>query len=238
MKRHLIVTLTIGLFGSAPALVPSSAFANNRGVESALASYSDTSVFYQALMNTGVLSELHEGVHYTIFAPTNEAIAQISPDIYPCFYSGRCRPEVADVLRNHITVGRQSLKELAHEAEIPTIGRNWVYAETPYVGQYTVGNRDVLSGAELNGNMVYRVDGVIVSNAQLAQFQAFPDSPARVHTVVTYRPSASVLVPGGDFYEAPETITKTTVHRYVTPQGYPAGGDETTIIQSVNPDGY
>ena len=57
MKRQLMTTIVLGLFSGMPALVPAPTYAHNRGVENALANYSDVSVFYQALLSTGVLNE-------------------------------------------------------------------------------------------------------------------------------------------------------------------------------------
>ena len=48
-------------------------------------------MFYQALLNTGVASELNENTEYTVFAPTNAAFTEIQPRAYPCFYSAQCR---------------------------------------------------------------------------------------------------------------------------------------------------
>jgi uncharacterized surface protein with fasciclin (FAS1) repeats len=253
MKRKMITTLLFGLLSSTSALVPVSAFANNRGVETALANYGDVSVFYQALINTGVLAELDPNTNYTIFAPTNEAFAQIQPNMYPCFYSTQCRAQVADVLRNHIVVGSESLADLTKDVHVPTIGRYRVYAESPYVGDYTIAHHGVLSGAEINGNMVYRLDGVIISDEQLAQFRAMPPvANVQERMIVTsYHPDDALPVPGSNanltvsrqtYITPASSATKvypdgtqvtTTSRTYVTPDGYPAGGEETTVTSTV-----
>jgi len=254
MKRQLITITLLGMFGGVSTFAASPAYANNRSVESALANYSDASLFYAALLNTGVLNELDPNARYTVFAPTNEAFAEIRPSLYPCFYAVQCRAQVADVLRDHIVVGRRTLKELVHEAEIPTLGHYQVYAESPYIGDYAIGNQKVLSGAEVHGNMIYRINGVIINNQQLAQFTALPPvADARVQkTITTYRTPAAYPVPGGGYpvgkietvtektYVTPPasttivypdgTQTTTTGRAYVVPGEYPADRDETTTI--------
>jgi uncharacterized surface protein with fasciclin (FAS1) repeats len=229
MKRHL---MTAVLLGTIAGLTATPAQANNAGVESALANYSDVSLFYQALVNTGVINELNENTHYTIFAPTNEAFAEIRPSAYPCFYAVQCRPQLADVLRDHIVVGRKPLKELVNWAEVPTTGRYRVYVESPYVGDYNVANHRVLSHAEMHGNMIYRIDGVIINDAQLAQFRSAPSltnaAITERRTITTYRTPSAYLVPGG-YGPATETVTEKT---YVAPDStviYPERRRMTTV---------
>ena len=110
MKKHLKVFSVLAIFLTA-ATCAAPAKANNSEVESILQSYGDTSMFYQALQNTGVLNELSENRSYTIFAPTNAALAQITPQSYPCFYAVQCRPQIAVMMRNHIVPGHLEPKE-------------------------------------------------------------------------------------------------------------------------------
>ena len=223
MKRILMMTAAMGAFCA--ALSPLPAKANNPSVEAALANYGDVSMFYAAMLNTGVLQELDPNKHYTIFAPTNEAFAQIKPSVYPCFYSTSCRSQVADMLRDHIVVGEETLDDLANEPDSTTLGHYRVYTEQPYKGTYTIGNNRVLSGAEIDGNMIYRIDGVILSADQLASFRSMPaPQVTEERTVTTYRVPASNPVPGGDF---PATVNET-----VTEKTYMMPGSTTSVTST------
>jgi uncharacterized surface protein with fasciclin (FAS1) repeats len=223
MKQRGLMATT-AFFAFCAVFAPMSARSNNPGAESAIANYSDVSLFYAALLNTGVLNELDPNMHYTIFAPTNEAFANIQPNVYPCFYSTSCRAQVADVLRDHIVAGRWSLEDLTKEGEVPTLGRYRVYAGSPYVGNYAIANNTVLSGAEIRGNMIYRIDGVILSNDQLASFRTMPplaSAVTREKTVTTYRAPAAYLVPGGGY---PAGVTETVTQKtYVVPSAAAPG---------------
>jgi uncharacterized surface protein with fasciclin (FAS1) repeats len=249
MKKQITTAALFGLMGSMVLTSPASA--NNTGVESALRNYSDLSVFYSALVNTGVAAELNENTNYTIFAPTNEAFADISPDQYPCFYAVQCRAQVADVVRNHIVVGQKTLKELTSYPDVPTLGRYEVFAQTPYTGQYEIGDHRVLSAAEIHGNEIIRLDGVVVHRDQMAQFRNYPSASGATiveqkTVTTTYSSPASYPIPGGGTagyvaertYVAPATtaviysdghrrvVTSpvlSTEHTYVAPATTPGG---------------
>jgi uncharacterized surface protein with fasciclin (FAS1) repeats len=247
MKKSLLTTLVFGAFCTTFA---TPALANNVAVESALANYGDLSSFYAALLNTGVLGELSENAHYTVLAPTNEAFAEINPQLYPCFYAVQCRAQLADALRDHIIVGRWTLKELAHQPQVNTLGRYAAITEQPYVNEYTVSGQHVLTSAQINGNVIDRLDGVIISQQQLDQFHALPPVANATTTITTYRTPVAYPAPGGGYdqglmtktvtektYDLPPagTVTypdgtqvTTTRRAYVTPNGLPAGVDETT----------
>src|SRR5262249_10356014 len=147
--------------------------------------------------------------HYTIFAPVNSAFARIRPMDYPCFYSEQCRPEIAELLRNHIVLGQHDLKDLVtYGSGIQTAGNRFVHVEEHYVGDYTVEGQKILTKAEMNGNIVYRVDGVISLPEELAHFERLKAIPASTATTVTTE----------------KTVTRKIYHRpgYL-PNSYPTG---------------
>jgi len=197
------------------------AMARNAAVETTLRSYGDLSSFYQALINTGIINELREDQSYTIFAPTNVAFAQIRPQSYPCFYAVQCRAQVAALLRNHIVVGYYQPRELTTFGfGIQTANDgNRVYFTEPYVGQFAVNGRNVLSVGDTGGSIVYRIDGVIANPQDLATFQTVHYAPAPafpagtvIQKTTTYTTTPvvgapEVIVPGGD-------QTTTVVHTY------------------------
>lgn len=228
MRVSCVAVAIFGLLISVS--LPARAF--NSHVETELASRGNLSLFYQALLNTGVANELSEDREYSIFAPTNAAFAQINARIYPCFYSVQCRGDVAAILRNHIVPRRESLRTFAGwGGEIQTLGRHRLDVEEPYVGEYTVDHRRILYRDDLAG--LYQIDGVLVSDMDLALFkrQPLPNTPGTVTETVTT--SRTVIVP-------PETTGG-----LLAPGGYPVAppvywpsGEEptnsttTTIIQT------
>ncbi len=88
--KNLSKVSSIALLAASISFAPA-ARANNSHVEAAIQSFGDLSMFYQALLNTGVINELREDQHYTVFAPTNNAFSAIHPQTYPCFYAVECR---------------------------------------------------------------------------------------------------------------------------------------------------
>lgn len=223
MKHSFALFGAVGLLAAAYA---SPATASNSGVEHALAEQSDVSLFYQALVNTGVARELKENTQYTVFAPTNAAFKTIPPSVYPCFYAAQCRKDIAVVLRNHIVPKNRDLAHFARwGGDVPTIGRGRLDVEEPYVSNYTVEGYRILDQNPINDSYqergdtvsLYRIDGVIASNQEMAVFRMQPTasaSPTVTHKMVTtYRsPVDDDTMPGEatDQTVRTKTITHTT----------------------------
>ena len=202
-------------------LIPLPARAGNRNIEAALQSFGDLSGFYQALLNTGVINELTENQHYTVFAPTNAALAQITPQAYPCFYAPQCRPQIASLLRGHILMGRHDTPMLVTYGQgIQSLNGTTIHVREPYVNDFTVDNRTILSKTETGGNVIYRIDGVLASPQDLAQFQtatyAQPAPPpvivptttiATQRIMTTYDPTTTPLEPNPANTAAEKTTT-------------------------------
>jgi len=226
-EQYLVAVMTmLGVFvavGGAPAN------ASNRGVEDALAAHNDLSIFYQALLTTGVARELKENTEYTVFAPTNEAFDVLRPNVYPCFYDTQCRTEVATVLRHHIVPENKSLPRFARwGGDIATIDNNRLEIEEPFIGDYRVDGHRVLDQNASNEFMhergarvsLYRIDGVIISNQELASFRVQPvtnsSNTVTQKTVTTYSGTPVVYREPG---EAQDVTTRTkTVTRTTTTQ--------------------
>ena len=237
MKYSLATITALGLLGS--MTVPANA--NNTAVESALAGQGDVSMFYRALLNTGVARELNEHTEYTVFAPTNAAFAAIQPREYPCFYAPSCRQQVAAILRNHIVPRNESVERFSKwGGDIPTIGKSTLYVEEPYQGQYTVEGHGVLYQTKSSEDLrkqgedasLYQIDGVIASDQDLAAFRMQPVAsiPGTVtrKTVTTYRTSAGAPVVSRG-YEVPGWYAAAPVV-YVTPDEISDDGTEMTTV--------
>ena len=192
-------------------------------VRSALEDQGDLTMFYQGLINTGVINEISNSRNYTIFAPTNAAFSRIHPNAFPCFYSVQCSAEVAAVLRNHIVPRNESIGRFSQwGGGIPTLGTRRLNVDELYTGQFTVERHRVLFPNEWlkerpteydyantyqgSGIRLYRIDGVIMSSQEMAPFRVQPSSfmPQMLseESTTTYRtldPYPNV----GDVYRAP-----------------------------------
>ena len=139
MKCALKAISLAALIAAASVAGAAPAAANDQRHDIAFQHLNDTSMFYQGLVNTGLIAAMQDDQHYTIFAPTNASLVDVPPKLYPCFYAKECRPQVAAVLRNHIIVGRYDLKELVTYGNgIDTAGTRMARIEEPYVGDYPV----------------------------------------------------------------------------------------------------
>lgn len=204
--NNTLVTATLLAAFATPAL------AANSSVENAIKSRSDLSSFYEALVNSGVANELEPGRHYTIFAPTNEAFAKITPADYPCFYSTACRAEVASVVRNHIVPGEAYVADIARlkggvysldKRFVNIADENGISKSNAISGKnaFTADGHRITYTSWFGGGLLYKIDGVIANERELSQFQYGPAVAvvADQRTVTTGR-----MVPG-------DTVTQTTV---------------------------
>jgi uncharacterized surface protein with fasciclin (FAS1) repeats len=225
----LLLGMSLVLCSTTPTL------AGNSSVEATLQEYGDLSMFYQALLNTGVNNELSETGHYTIFAPTNAAFSQIRPQAYPCFYAEQCRPQIGALLQNHIILDRHDYPNLTTYGQgIASMGQRRLHVVETFPGKYAVEGQTILSKSEVNGNIIYRISGVIAGPQELNQFQTVNYMPPengytteRTTTEKTYHPNAMPALPqqqypagsmGSSYGAMPgaQSETTTTTHTYVT----------------------
>jgi len=163
MLAALTVSVSVLSLASTPALAANSAIMN------ALAKRPELSQFKAALENTGVINELNESTTYTVFAPTNDAFAKISPEQYPCFYSSHCKDEVAQIVRNHIVRGEVPLSTSGPtRTAVFAIDNRQVVIGEPTVGHFTVDGQNVLSSRQLMRGVLHEIDGVIATPIELS----------------------------------------------------------------------
>ncbi len=148
-----------------------SAYANSATIEDALKSREDLSMFYQALMNSGVAEELESGSSYTVFAPTNEAFEKkFSKEKYPCFYSPECKAEVADIVRNHIVKGNYYISDA--RGALPNLDRKFINVSESSRNTYYVAGKHVETTHTLVGGTLYEIDGVIADDLELLRLES------------------------------------------------------------------
>jgi len=211
--RHVLTTTALAGILS---LAAGAAQANNSTVENVIKSRPDLSQFYQALVNTGVNNELNADVSYTVFAPTNAAFAKIAPEKYPCFYSAQCRAEVAEIVRHHIIPGQVYVDTIVqHEGGIYSINKRFITVAEPYKHNYAVDGHNVLSEAMLGGSILYRIDGVIANDYDLAkveQPQYIPVTQGETTTTTTKNTVVDNVCPPSENCpdEVSTTVTRTT----------------------------
>lgn len=191
-------------------LTSGAAWADNTAVEEALRSRPDLSTFYQAMLNTGVNHELEPGRIYTVFAPTNEALARIRQDQYPCFYMVECRPEVAQIIRNHIVPGEVYVSDaIKTKGGIYSINRRFVTLGEPSRNNYAVDGNKVIYGSWVGGGMLYKINGVIANPTELAALQ-FADYAAVPPQTVTTTTERTIVDPACGAGGCPDSVTQTT----------------------------
>ncbi len=181
----------------AATLISTVAYADNPAVEQAISSRPDLSMFYHALMNTGVNHELDANSTYTIFAPTNAAFAEIRHDQYPCFYTANCRTEVAAIVRNHIIPGSVYLDDKtkqrggysAGKGGYYSIGHRFVTIGEPNRNNYAIAGNNVTYTTAFGNSYLYKIDGVIANPRELAalDFREYAGLESEGRVVKTYR---------------------------------------------------
>jgi uncharacterized surface protein with fasciclin (FAS1) repeats len=180
--KHAWIALSISLFAS-------SAYAGNAAIEDALKSRDDLSMFYQAMVNTGVMNELSGG-SYTVFAPTNDAFAKLTAERYPCFYSPECKEEVAEIIRNHIVEGEQHLGDVARgNGGLHSINKRFISIAQPTRDNFSVDGHEVLRSSGLFGSVLYKIDGVIANPIELSRTERPPYTMEKQATTDTATPS-------------------------------------------------
>ncbi len=206
MQSTLLKPLLLGVACS--ALLATSAQARNATVENALKSRPDLSDFYNGLVSTGVIDELKPDQPYTVFAPTNAAFDKISASSYPCFYSPQCKADVAQVLRGHIVPGEKHLSDIGTDKggilSLYSIDHQHITASEISPGTYTVEGCNVLSENQLLGGVLYKVNGVIADDKEMAKFEA-PSSVTVISPPPTNMSALPPRTPAGDIV----SITRT-----------------------------
>ena len=167
MKKLFLITAALSV------LATSVVYAANKGVEDAIKSREDLSLFYEALQKTNVLEELEEGKAYAIFAPTNEAFEKIynKKDKYPCFGHEECLQDFTDVMRNHFVPGYFDLRR---QNGLFAINDRQITVGHPHRGHDSVDGNMVESTSQLFGSVLYRIDGVIMNDNEGKMFRRKP----------------------------------------------------------------
>lgn len=203
MKRALLAT---AIFSSIAAGGIATAIAKNPTVEDSLKRRDDLSVFYQALVDTGVADELQDGKDYTIFAPTNEAFEKITKEKYPCFYSAECRKEVAAIIRNHIVEGAIFV-DRARTTNLRSLNdQRVINIAQPHKNNYSVDGKAITYTMSFTSGILYKIEGVIADKMELSALTRLPiptpipemsDDTKEAMEAVSETPAAVKLAPAG-----------------------------------------
>jgi uncharacterized surface protein with fasciclin (FAS1) repeats len=201
MKRALLATTVFAAV--ATASLPA-AIAKNPTVEDSLKRRDDLSVFYQALVDTGVADELQDGKDYTIFAPTNEAFEKITKEKYPCFYSAECRKEVAAIIRNHIVEGAIFV-DRARTTNLRSLNdQRVINIAQPHKNNYSVDGKAITYTMSFTSGILYKIEGVIADKMELSALTRLPtpipemsDDTKEAMEAVSETPAAVKLAPAG-----------------------------------------
>lgn len=178
MKTIAAATLATGL-----AMGAGSAMAANDYIERALKKRPNVSKFYEAAKKMGVLDELQDGKTYTVFAPTNAAFEKLTQDKYPCLYSGQCREEIADILRNHFVPESVTftgpIKSVVFSMDKMNVNLGSEAGEVTSASGHRIVNR-----GQVIGGIICEINGVIASGQELANISQLKFLPVEVKNEV------------------------------------------------------
>jgi uncharacterized surface protein with fasciclin (FAS1) repeats len=192
------------------------AHADNPAIENALAKRADLSGFYQALLNSGVNHELQAGRPYTVFAPTDAALSRFSQIDYTCFQDDACRQDVAILVRNHIVPGELHVEDIVRQrGGVYTLDNRFVNIGQPSRNNYAVEGNRILSASQHGRNVLYKIDGVIVTPDELAllKYPHYAYEPAHVTTSMREVPEPSPCLADG----CPQSVARTTTTTVIGP---------------------
>jgi uncharacterized surface protein with fasciclin (FAS1) repeats len=210
MKKSTIVLLGMAMINiqAAPA-----AYADNMNVEYAIMAQPDLSDFYQMMLITGVSHELKAGNSYTVFAPVDTAFNGVDAN-RECLHTPQCRAKLAKIVRNHIVPGKTQIDNAArYEGGLFTLGR-FINIDEPSKDHYTINGNNVVATASFHGGTLYKIDGIIASQQEIASVQ-------------------------GAEVQAVTTITKKTIpYAACGPAGCPDSTTETTTITQMVEEPY
>lgn len=148
------------------------ALADNPDVDGALKNHPELSDFTQALERTGVLQSLDSSRSYTIFAPTNAAMEEITQTKYPCFYMPQCQAEATQLLQNHIVPGFMHISETAaQQGGFYPLSNRFVTVGKFGVNDYAVGGHYVMAAFRQGDALVYEIDGLIANPYERATME-------------------------------------------------------------------
>lgn len=185
-NRMFAILLLMGIPLAQPAQ------AGHPRLEKAISARPELASFYEALIVTGVNTELRDGHPYTIFAPTNEAFAAITREQYPCFYSEQCKAQIADVVRNHIVPGEEHISDVVkRKGVLFSIDRRQIPIGMPNPNRFTADGQNIIRANGLLGSMLYTIDGLIASPQELVMFTT-PVNRTVTQRVISYSPAGTV----------------------------------------------
>jgi len=215
MKHSFFVyTILLALISSIMAI---SAHADNIMIEDALRKRADLSSFYQALVETGVNHELNANTTYTVFAPTNEALARISRNQYPCIQAMSCKAEIAAIVRNHIVQGAVNLDdESSQRGRLVSISGRYVAIGELSRNGYAVDGNNIIYATSLGNSMLYKIDGVIANPVELASLQYPVYAPVQEKKIIRTT-QKTIPDPACGPHGCPDATTQTTTTIVNTP---------------------
>jgi uncharacterized surface protein with fasciclin (FAS1) repeats len=182
------------------------ALASNKGVDAVLENRPDISLFRDALIKTGVNDELRDDRQYTVFAPSNDAFAQIVPNADACYAAPACKNQLATILLDHIVPTRAYIDALFQAGPaLPSLGNDLIHFEQADErhGIYRVEGHSVLRVHDNDVGLAYTIDGVLASDAQIAALQNAENSATPAATSgsmpanAAQMPSGSAVAPRG-----------------------------------------
>jgi uncharacterized surface protein with fasciclin (FAS1) repeats len=157
MKKLTIVFLVLTLLAVATA---GAQVVSQNNIANTMSGYQDLSTLIKAINAAGIGNVLNDKGPYTLFAPTDTAFSQFTPNTLSLLMQDK--QKLGDVLMYHIVPGKVTISDLASARALKTIdGRT--LPVTVHDGYVDVGGARVINkGVECTNGIIYPVDGVII----------------------------------------------------------------------------
>ncbi|KAH9509921.1 hypothetical protein Btru_044617 [Bulinus truncatus] len=101
-KMKVVIFLLAALIGSISGQVTTTAATRFPDIIAGLASNGHFTVFSDLLTKSGLLPQINSSTHFTIFAPTDDAFAKLSPDAFEAIKNDPAK--IADLVSSHVVL--------------------------------------------------------------------------------------------------------------------------------------
>lgn len=143
--------------------------ANAQDIVDELSDHDEFSQFAELLEESGLAEELDDG-DYTIFAPSNQALEGLPPQMM------QDERQLAELLMGHIVEESASSEELAQTGQLQAVNGMPLEVQADQTGEIMVGNAMVTNpDMEIASGVVHEISEVIVPQQQ--QQQEPPQEP-------------------------------------------------------------
>ncbi len=152
-------------------LLGSVTLVNAQDVADELAEHDEFSQFAELLEESGLADELGDG-DYTIFAPSNEALEGLPPELM------QDERQLSELLMGHIVEESASSEELGETGQVQAVNGAPLDVQAGQPGEIMVGNAMVTEpDIDIDNGVVHEISEIIVPQQQQQQQEPPQDPP-------------------------------------------------------------